>query len=151
MAESTRHRIVLDTNTIIAAGSAWVMSNPPTPQLTKTAQRLIYCVAAQHTGLICGEIAGEYLEKLIDLKHPTERVIKYIAYLLGAFTRVSLTSTTCTPAPADPDDVVFILCAIDGAAHFLVTDDKHLLALKDAYNPPKIVTHGEAAAILVLS
>jgi predicted nucleic acid-binding protein len=149
-AAPSRYRIVADTNLIIGAGSTWVMSQPPVPDPTKSLQRVIHCIAESHTGLYCGEIVGEYIEKLIDLGHPTERVTRYIAYLLGAFERVKVVSKTCAPAPTDADDVIFLLCAIDGRADYLFSADRAVLAVRTAYDPPKIRDHAECGAVLGL-
>jgi len=35
--------------------------------------------------------------------------------------------------PSDPDDEIFLLCAIDGQADYLVTDDNDLLSLRSNY------------------
>lgn len=150
MAETEKLRLVLDTNVIVSAGSSWVMTEPPSPRNENIAQQIICRVAEQHVGLVCGDILGEYLATLIDDKHPIPKVQKYITYLIGAFTRIEVTTKSCSPAPVDPDDVVFILCAIDGKAHYLVTDDNHLLAVREHYNPPKIRKRYEVAQCLGL-
>ena len=38
--------------------------------------------------------------------------------------------------PSDPDDEVFLICAIDGHADYLVSEDRDLLSLKDSYQRP---------------
>jgi predicted nucleic acid-binding protein len=100
--------------------------------------KLLAHVATQQNGLYCGKIIGEYLEKLIDRGHPPERASEMVAYIMGAFQRVALVTKASPFPPADPDDEVFLLCAIDGQAHYLVTDDGHLLDLKDKYSAFKI-------------
>jgi predicted nucleic acid-binding protein len=136
-------RVVLDTNQIVAAGTRWLTTVSPTPNTL--AQRLVAHVADYHTGLLCGEIAGEYVAKLIDYGHPKSRIIVFFGWLIGAFERVTIVSTTCNPRPADGDDTIFLLCAIDGQAHLLVTEDGHLLALAPAYNAPRILNRASAA------
>lgn len=145
-----RLRVVADTNLIIGAGSTWVMPQPPAPDPAKPLQRAVHRIAEQHTGLYCGKIIGEYTEKLIDLGHPADRVARYIAYLLGAFERVTIVSKACAPAPTDADDVIFLLCALDGQADYLFTADKAVLAVKSGYDPPKIRDHAECAVVLGL-
>ncbi len=105
-------------------------------------------VAESHRGLYCGKIIGEYLEKLVDLSHPSERVQKMITYIMGAFTRVDITTTAAAVPPSDLDDEIFILCAIDGEAHYLVSEDKSLLELKDRYTQPIIGGSEEMAKVL---
>lgn len=146
MKDNNKHRVVLDTNQIIGAGSKWIDSELIVE--SNKAVKLIKAVAEEHTGLYSGKIMGEYLEKLIDRGHPSDRVERYIGLLLGAFERVKVTSKQCSPMPSDLDDVIFLLCAIDGNANFLVSDDKHLLALKDDYTSFKIMDQSEATAEL---
>ncbi len=126
------------------------MSQPPTPDPSKPLQRAVHCIAESHTGLFCGEIAGEYIAKLIDRKHPKERVIRYMTCLLGAFEQVTVVSKTCDPAPTDPDDVIFLLCAIDGRADYLFSADHAVLGVRHAYDPPKIRNHDECTIVLGL-
>lgn len=126
------YRVVLDTNQIVAAGTRWL--DRGRLQLdSNISRRILIRVAESHRGLYCGKIIGEYLEKLVDLRHPPERAQKMIAYIMGAFTPVQLSSAAAPNRPTDSDDEVFLLCAIDGNADYLVSEDKSLLDLKDAY------------------
>ena len=83
---------------------------------------------------------GEYLEKLIDLNHPPERAGRMITYLIGAFTRVEITTAEAPFRPSDLDDEIFILCAIHGDADYLVSEDNSLLSLTPSYTRPIIGT-----------
>ena len=67
-----QYRVVLDTNQILAAGSKWVTGEVAI-DAKNISRRVLICVACSHTGLYCGKIIGEYLEKLIDKGHPPER------------------------------------------------------------------------------
>jgi len=136
-------RVVLDTNTIIGAGSRWLASESPQP--ASPLQRLVHWVASQHVGLYCQEILAEYIELMLRRNHPQERITRYVAYLVALFTRITVTSTSCHTAPSDPDDLVFVLCALDGNADLLVSDDRHLLKIRPAYHPrPDILRADEA-------
>jgi predicted nucleic acid-binding protein len=105
-------------------------------------------VAASHTGLFSGKIVAEYLEKLVDLRHPKERAVQLVSYIMGAFTQVTV-STDCAPfQPTDPDDEIFLLCAIDGNADFLVFNDHSLINLKSSYIKPVIGTNEDLAKLL---
>jgi putative PIN family toxin of toxin-antitoxin system len=136
MTNNAKFRVVLDTNQIVSAGSRWLASNPPTP--TTPVQRFLFHLIKHHVCLYSSSIVAEYLEKLIDRKHPQERVIQFIGCVLNIFELVIISTNACPVKPSDPDDEKFILCALDGQAHFLVTDDHHLLTLKPSYNPPVI-------------
>lgn len=145
--ETQSCRVVLDTNQVVAAGTSWLERGLPR-QDNNTCRRVLIQVAESRRGLYCGKIIGEYLEKLVDLRHPSERVQKMITYIMGAFTRVEITTTAALVPPTDLDDEVFILCAIDGQAHYLVSEDKSLLELKDQYTQPIIGRSAEVAKML---
>jgi predicted nucleic acid-binding protein len=145
--ETHNYRVVLDTNQVIAAGSRWLVTGTPSPD-KNTSRRILLRVAASHTGLYCGKILGEYLEKLVERRHPKERVVQLIAYIMGAFTEVEV-STACAPfRPTDPDDEIFLLCAIDGNADVLVSNDHSLINLKSSYTKPAIGTDEDLAKLL---
>ena len=98
-------------------------------------RRVLSRVAQATTGLYCGKVIGEYLAKLTDLKHPPARAALFITYLVGAFERVEITTVQAPFRPEDLDDEIFILCAIDGDADYLITEDNQLLALTANYAP----------------
>jgi predicted nucleic acid-binding protein len=127
-------RYVLDTNQIVAAGSAWLDNGLPV-QDPIHARRLLIHVATNETGLYCGKIAGEYLEKLLDRGHPPERAGRLIQYIVGAFERVEIASDSVHHPPSDPDDEIFVMCAVDGGADYLVSEDDSLLELRPHYQP----------------
>lgn len=140
-------RVVLDTNQIVAAGTRWLDHGVPTPD-GNVCRRILIRVAESHTGLYSGKVVGEYLEKLVDRGHPRDRALKLITYIMGAFTQVTIT-TQCSPVrPSDLDDEVFLLCAIDGDADFLVSEDHSLTSLKGDYAKPVIGRSNELASAL---
>lgn len=126
-------RYVFDTNQIVSAGTGWLDNGLPNPDPV-CARRLLVHVAKNETGLYCGKMVGEYLEKLIDRKHPPERVSRFIQYLLGAFERVEIVTGKATHPPSDPDDEIFVLCAVDGNAHYLISHDDALLNIAPHYS-----------------
>jgi predicted nucleic acid-binding protein len=131
------YRVVLDTNQVVAAGTRWLDRGTPSPD-PNASRRVLIKVAEAHTGLYCGKIVGEYLEKLVDLKHPHDRSLRLITFLMGAFEQVAISTEAAPHRPADPDDEVFLLCALDGNADFLVSADGDLLALRALYAKPRI-------------
>jgi predicted nucleic acid-binding protein len=138
------YRVVLDTNQILAAGSKWVTGEVAIDAINMS-RRVLLCVACSHTGLYSGKIIGEYLEKLVDRGHPPERAEKLVTLIMGAFARVKITTQIAPTRPQDLDDEVFLLCAIDGEADYLVSDDGHLLALINDYTKPVIGRSQEVA------
>jgi len=138
------YRVVLDTNEIVGAGTGWLDHGVPTPDKNMH-RRILIRVAESHTGLYSGKIVGEYLEKLVDIGHPLERAVKLMTYIMGAFSRVKITTKSAPVPPSDPDDEVFLLCAIDGDADYLISEDHALTNLKKNYNKP-IIDKCEALA-----
>ena len=58
-------------------------------------------------------------------------------------------TTVQPPVPSrDPDDDMFLLCALDGDADYLVSEDDDLLSLKNHYARPSIVSCAGALAAL---
>lgn len=139
-------RVVLDTNQVVAAGSKWLVTGVPSPD-PNTSRKILISVAEKHTGLYCGKIIGEYLEKLVDRNHPSDRAMKLIAYLMGAFERVQISTQSVSHPPVDADDTIFIICALDGAADYLVSDDTDLLDVKAHYPKPRIGKSSELVGL----
>jgi uncharacterized protein len=139
-----KFRVVLDTNQLISAGSGWLDKGVPSPD-KNTCRRILIRVAESHTGLYTGKVIGEYIEKLVDRGHPPDRALKLITYVMGAFTRIEITTVSAPIAPSDPDDEIFLLCAIDGNADYLVSDDHSLTNLKGNYVKPVIGKSEELA------
>ena len=101
-------------------------------------------------GLYCRPIIREYIEKLLERGSPTERVLELIAYLIGSFEEVTVVSSAAPVRPSDPDDEIFLICAIDGSADYLVSEDRHLLDLRDSYQRPVIGSCADLVGILCI-
>ena len=141
------YRVVLDTNQIIGAGARWLYEGVPSPD-TNTPRRILIRVAESHTGLYRGKLVGEYLEKLVDQGTSHQRALKLMTYIMGAFSRVTITTEFAPMRPSDLDDEVFLLCAIDGDADYLVSDDRDLTRLRPDYRKPVIGNSDELAGAL---
>jgi len=145
MSPVVSHKVILDTNVVIGAGSRWLANDPPNP--VSLLQRLVFCVAHRHDGLYCDGILDEYIELMIRKKHPHDRITLFVAYIREFFTHVVVTSATCHTAPPDRDDTIFVLCALDGHADVIVSDDKPFLTIRPAYHPRPAILPSEEAAI----
>ncbi|WP_353617725.1 PIN domain-containing protein [Synechococcus sp. CCAP 1479/9] len=140
-------RVVLDTNVIVGAGSRWL--DYPVLAANRTfCLRVVIRVLEAHTGIFCEKIVREYALILLERNHPEDRARRLITYLMGAFTKISITSASAPTPPADPDDEVFLLCAIDGNADYLVSEDRDLTDLKASYARPVIGRSEELAVPL---
>lgn len=142
-----RVRIVLDTNQIVGAGSRWLEGGGASANANRH-RRLLICVAEKHSGLYCNDIIEEYLEKLLDRRHPPQRARKLIAYIMGAFVRIEIVSGSAPVPPSDPDDEIFVICALDGDADYLVSEDGDLLELSASYGRPVIGTCSQVSRAL---
>ena len=140
-------RVVLDTNQILAAGTRWLLCGGPDIAGSPT-RRVLVRVVTDHTGLYSGKIIGEYTEKLVDRHHSDDRVLRLITLIMGAFERVQVVTKKAPTPPTDPDDEIFLLCALDGNADYLVTEDHSLLNLRNTYDPPKIGTSSDVLGVL---
>lgn len=119
--------VVLDTN-IIASGTYW--RGKPAHCLEAWAQGR-FDLAISHP------ILSEYEEVVARLaaRHPTKQPTDWLSAIRQA-------GHLYLPAPvaistADPDDEMFIECAVTARADYLVTGDKgHLLVLKEIGGVP---------------
>jgi predicted nucleic acid-binding protein len=127
------------------------MTDPPAPLPDHFESHILHCVTTSHNGLLCDDILLEYAEKLEFFNHPPARIARYLGHLILTCELVEIVQFYCEPRPADSDDTIFILCALNGKAHYLISEDHHLLDLKDAYDPPKIRTRQEMRHLLGLS
>lgn len=139
-------RCVLDTNQIVGAGSRWMDTG--VPKQPNCHLRVLLRVFRQHRGLYTSTMLQEYLRKLVERGSPEERAVRLIATIVGVFEEIQIVSARAPVPPRDPDDEVFLLCALDGDADYLVSEDHDLLDLKADYVQPTIVTCEEVLSAL---
>lgn len=137
-----RRRLVLDTNQIVAAGSRWIEKG--LPGRPNCHLRILVLGFVRHRGLYTDAMLAEYSAKLIERGSPHERAERLIRNIANAFERVVVVSGRAPAPPRDPDDEEFLLCAIDGDADFLVSEDRDLLSLRGEYSRPTIARCEEA-------
>lgn len=137
-----RRRLVLDTNQIVAAGSRWIEKG--LPGRPNCHLRILVLGLARHRGLYTDAMLAEYSAKLIERGSPDERAGRLVRDIANAFERVVVVSERAPTPPRDPDDEEFLLCAIDGDADYLVSEDRDLLSLRGEYSRPTIARCEEA-------
>lgn len=138
----SRFRCVLDTNQIVGAGSRWIADGiPPHPNCHL---RILTLLFRRHKGLYSGAMLREYQDKLVERGSRPGRARELVALVAAAFESVPIVSERVPAPPRDPDDEKFLLCAIDGDADFLVSEDRDLLMLRDEYSRPTIARCEEA-------
>lgn len=120
-------RAVLDTNVMLAAG---ITTNANSPN-REIIQRWI---SEEFTLLVSEDVIAEYAEKLLAAKktrHETEAILARVLLLSEV---VEVRFFHLRHYPEDTDDVMFLLCAINGEATHLVSYDPHLLDLNVFYD-----------------
>ena len=112
-------RVVFDTNILFSA-VGWLGNPHRCVQATRQSQCL---------SLTCEAILAELAEKLqikrgFDTSKATESIDE-----IRAFSKVVSIPGTLKVVAADPDDDAVLECAVLGQAQYLVSGDRHLLAL----------------------
>ena len=121
-------RVVLDTNVLVAAAYA-----------PASASRRIVdaCLDGKLVAVASPAVQAEYeliLSRAVRVEGYQDRLAQFLE-------QVDLVDPPETPrrVPDDPDDDKFLAAAVTGQADWLVTSDRHLLALA-SQSPTRIVT-----------
>lgn len=119
-------RAVLDTNVLLAAR---LSNHPasPTAEIFDRWQRREFLV------LYSLDTQVEYAEKLLAHGIPPSEVQAFIRRLALHGEIVPVIFFHFRHYPVDSDDVMFLLCAMNGRATHLVSYDQHLLTLRSYY------------------
>jgi putative PIN family toxin of toxin-antitoxin system len=123
-------RVVLDTNVLVAAAYA-----------PASASRRIVdaCVGGDLVAVASPAIRAEYeliVRRAVRVEGYEDRLARFLK-------RLDLVDPPETPrrVPDDPEDDKFLSAAVAGRAGWIITSDRHLLAL-DPYGPIRIVSPG---------
>lgn len=121
-------KVVLDTNVILAA------------YLTKgAASKIIKKWAEGAFGLlISDEIVKEYLRILLSQNIDTDLVFEFNNQL-ERHAEIIRPQIKLNVVKDDPDDNKFFECAAEGSAKYVVSNDQHLLQVKN-YNGVKVLS-----------
>ncbi len=127
-------RVVLDTNVII---SALLWSGAPNQilQLAEAGQ-LTICLNQSILDELIGVLRRRKFQRRL------QAVGKSVDEMLSALlplVQVYAPATAPGAVPEDPDDEMFIACALSAGATFVISGDEHLLALQK-YEQIRIVT-----------
>lgn len=128
-------RIVIDTNIWVSGllwkGDAWRLLN------LAEQGKVELCIAYPML-LELEEVLGyERLQsRLAILQQTPSRLTAYALNISSAF---DVSRGHIPIVDADPDDDIFLLCAIKAGAAYVVTNDRHLLALQ-SYQNVSIIT-----------
>ena len=120
-------RAVLDTNVILAAHRTQQAASPNAEILSRWRRR-------EFGFLYSLDTLAEYAEKLLEHGMDAAVIEEFIRLLARHGEEVSIVFFHFRQYPVDPDDVMFLLCAINGRASHLVSYDDHLLSLRPFYS-----------------
>jgi len=122
-------RVVVDTNILVSA-----LINRGKPQ------RLVLKLLEEHTVILSRQMLAELADVLTRDKFivKTSRVERFLAILVRK-SKIVTPSSRFKVISEDPDDDVVLNTAYAGKAEYIVTGDRHLLALKE-FKRTKIVT-----------
>lgn len=120
-------RVVLDTNVMLAAGNT-TSANSPNREIIRR------WISDEFTLLVSEDVIAEYAEKLLAAEKARHETTAILARVLLLSEMVEVRFFHLRHYPEDTDDVMFLLCAINGEATHLVSYDPHLLDLKVFYD-----------------
>lgn len=131
-------RIVIDTK-IWIAGLLW---NGKARELLRLAEKglLKFCMTYQMVLELEEVLSYPRFQSRLAILGQSPASLTAIA--LGLSTTFEITRTGIPIVQTDPDDDIFLLCAVEATAAYVVTNDKHLLAL-NAYSGISIITLDE--------
>jgi len=114
-------RVVVDTNVLV---SALIVGGKP--------RRLLLKLQEEHTVILSRQIAAELADVLTRDKFmvKTSQIERFLSVLVRKSKIVS-THSCFKVVSEDPDDDEVLNTAYSGKADYIVTGDKHLLALKE--------------------
>lgn len=125
-------RAVLDTNVVLAAQGSPHPSSPGKEIIERWKSGELMLLYSTDTLV-------EYTEKLLAHGFPEEEVERFIWQFARLGEAVPIVFFHFRHYPVDSDDVMFLLCAVNGEASHLVSYDGHLLALRSFYEDELLI------------
>ena len=127
-------KVVIDTNVFVSA----ILFDGELDKLINLWKR------KKFTFLLSKEILEEYIKVLSYKKFElSDKIIKRIIYEeLLPYTKNIKVKKRINIIKKDPSDNIFLECALEGRANYIISGDKHLLQLKQ-YKSIKIISFSE--------
>lgn len=101
----------------------------------------------QVESVTCQEILDEFAEKLVLKFKFSQDMAQLAVEEVRSYSRLVEISATLKAVAEDPDDDMVVECAVVGGAAYIVTGDKHLLAL-GKYREIEIVKASEFIGLI---
>jgi putative PIN family toxin of toxin-antitoxin system len=130
-------RVVLDTN-IVISGTLWSGSPKQVMQIVEAGKALPLVTEAMLDELKEVIERPKFAKRLELLGKTAQEIISQYASKAEIIEAVALDESVSS----DPDDDIFLACAISGKAQMIVSGDPHLLNVKQYQNIP-ILTAGD--------
>ena len=119
-------KVVVDTNVLL---SAFLTPNPSSPNK----EVLTTWREQQWIWLYSNDSLAEYVEKLRHFGIGNDLIRLFVKDLILLGQDVEIAFFHLPVYPRDPDDIAFLLCALNGSADYLISYDAHLLDLSPHY------------------
>ena len=129
-------RAVIDTNVVISAETTPGENTAPQEILERWRNRVVEV-------MISDDILIEYARILRRRGVSEKRTGELIEGFVEAATEVPIEFFHLRYYPEDPDDIAFLLCAVNGEATHIVSRDAHLLDIDFRYPELRICAPGE--------
>ncbi|HEV7406470.1 MAG TPA: PIN domain-containing protein [Chthoniobacteraceae bacterium] len=125
-------RGTFDTNVVLAAKLSPHATSPTAEILDRWQRR-------DFTFLYTHDVIAEYAEKLLATGVPAFETAAFLRLLARHGEFIVIAFFHLRHYPADADDIMFLLCALNGRATHLVSYDPHLLTLRPFYDGEVII------------
>lgn len=122
----SKFKVVMDTNIVV---SAKLTKNSKSP----AKEFILRWLNKEFILLYSSETRIEYAKKLNEKAIIERDILIFLADLVRLGQRIEIIRTYLSYYPADPDDIIFLLCAHNGQATHLVSYDHHLLDLEEKF------------------
>lgn len=119
-------RAVLDTNVVLAAHRSRRTASPNAEIFARWRRREFVFLHSIDT-------LAEYAEKLLEHGVQPALIEEFIRLVARHGEVVAVKFFHFRHYPVDADDVMFVLCAVNGGGTHLVSYDRHLLSLRHNY------------------
>ena len=132
-------KVVLDTNVLV---SALIKAGKPRDLFLK--------LVKDNQIVLSRAILEEFIEVIEDpkvAKYVSQQDITVFLNVLGNAARLAPVKSGFKAVKEDPDDDIIVRTAFDGKADYIVSGDRHLLALKE-FKGIKILTIDEMLKLL---